>query len=183
MFRLFASLCLSFISMTAVAGEVITAKVEHNDKRYIVEVEVLIKANAKKVKALLTDYNRLTLLNDSIRESYIVYSLDDFSHRVFVRTEACVSFFCKTLVQVQDVEELPGNIIIATVVAEKSDFDYAHTRWKITAVGQQTRVNFNTELRPSFWIPPLIGPLLIEKKLRDEVLNTIEGLEKLAGTN
>ena len=169
--------------MPSLAGEVITAKVENDDKRYMVEVEVLISADVDKVKALLTDYDNLTLLNDAIRESYIIYSLDDSSHRVFVLTEACVSFFCKKITQVQDIEELPGNVIIATVVAEKSDLDYAHTRWKISKLGQRTKVNFNTELKPSFWIPPLIGPLLIERQLREEVLNTIEGLERLAGTH
>lgn len=181
MFKLLAFFCLTLVSVSSYAGEVITAKVEHMDKRYIMEVEVLIAADIDRVKALLTDYDNLTLLNDAIRESYTVYSLDDFTHRVFVHTEACVSFFCKSFIQVQDVEELPGNVIISTVVPGKSDFDYAHARWKISPVGQRTRVNFSTDLKPSFWVPPLIGPLLIKSKLRDEVLGTIEGLERLAG--
>lgn len=181
MFKSLALLCLSLFPLSSYAGEVITASVEYVDKRYIMEVEALISADVHKVKSLLTDYDNLTNLNDAIRESYTVYSLDDISHRVFVRTEACVSFFCKNITQVQDVEELPGNVIIATVVPKKSDFDYAHARWKISPEGERTRVRFNTDLKPSFWVPPLIGPLLIEKKLRDEVLSTIEGLEKLAG--
>ncbi len=180
MFRSLAFFYLTLISAPTFAGEVITARVEHTDKRYIMEVEVLIAADVNKVKALLTDYDNLTLLNDTIRESYTVYSLDEFTHRVFVRAEACVTFFCKNFTQVQDVEELPGNVIITTVVPEKSDFDYAHARWKISPVGQRTKVSFSTDLKPSFWIPPLIGPLLIKNKLRDEVLSTIEGLERLA---
>ena len=183
MFKSLVFLCLLLISLSSLGGEVITAKVEHKDKRYMMEVEVLISADVAEVKSLLTDYDNLTLLNDATRESYIIYSLDDASHRVFVLTEACVSFFCKKLTQVQDVEELPGNVIIATAVAGKSDVDYAHTRWKISKADKRTRINFNTELKPSFWVPPLIGPLLIERKLREEVLNTIEGLERLAGTH
>ena len=182
MFRIPVFSFLILCSAFSYAGEVITAKVENFDNRYIMEIEVLITADTDKVKALLTDYDNLTLLNDAISESYTIYSLDNFTHRVFIRTEACISFFCKNITQIQDVEELPGNIIIATVVPDKSDFDYAHARWKITPSGNKTKVNFSTDLKPSFWIPPLIGPLLIESKLRDEALSTIEGLERLAGT-
>lgn len=163
------------------AGEVITAKVDHRDKRYFMEIEALINADSIVVKRLLTDYNHLKRLNDVIKESYIVYSLDDISHRVYLNAESCITFFCKSITQVQDIEELPGNVIIATIVPEKSDFDYAHARWKISAEGARTRIFFNTDLRPSFWVPPLIGPPLIESKLREEAIRTIEGLERLAG--
>ncbi|WP_126452334.1 hypothetical protein [Sulfuriflexus mobilis] len=163
------------------AGEIITAKVEHQEKRYFMEIEALIDADSIIVKRLLTDYNHLQRLNDIIKQSYIIYSLDDVSHRVYVKTKACITFFCKSIVQVQDIEELPGDVIVATTVPEKSDFDYAHARWKIRAEGDRTRIYFNTDLKPSFWIPPLIGPPLIEGKLRKEALRTIEGLERLAG--
>lgn len=163
------------------AGEVITAKVDHQDKRYFMEIEALINADSIIVKRLLTDYNHLKRLNDIIKQSYIVYSLDDVSHRVYLNAESCITFFCKSITQVQDIEELPGNVLVATVVPAKSDFDYAHARWKIRAEGARTRIFFNTDLRPSFWVPPLIGPPLIESKLREEALRTIDGLERLAG--
>lgn len=175
----FTCLCLLF-SSAAQAGEIIHTKVEHEDKRYFVEIEILLNADDKRVLELLTDYDHLTRLNNSIKESYTLYSLDDSTHRVLVVTEACILFFCKRITQVQDVEELPGGIIITTVVPEKSDFDYAHTRWKISPEGGRTHVSFSTDLKPSFWIPPLIGPPLIKNKLIDEALATIEGLEKLA---
>lgn len=177
--KYFAGLLLCLFGTTLYAGELVHARVEHKDKRYIVEIEMLIDAGLVHVQRLLTDYDHLTRLNSAIRESNLIYSLDDHTHRVHVVTEACVTFFCKRISQVQDVEELPGGIIITTVIPEKSDFDYAHARWKISAEGGRTRISFNTDLKPSFWVPPLIGPLLIEKKLREETLATLEGLERL----
>lgn len=177
---LFASL-LAAIALPLSAGEIITAKVNHQDKRFFIEIEALIDADSRVVKRLLTDYNNLTRLNDIIKESYTMYSLDDVNHRVYVKTETCISFYCKSLTQVQDVEELPGNVIVATVVPAKSDFDYAHARWKIMAEDKRTRVFFSSDLKPSFWVPPLIGPPLIESKLRDEALRTFDGLERIAG--
>ena len=169
--------------VSAHAGEVVTATVRHHEERYFMEVEALLEADSRHVKQALTDYNHLKSVNDIIQESHIMYSLDDVSHRVYVKTRTCIAFFCKTIVQVQDVEELAGNVIVAQVVPAKSDFEYAHARWKITPAGKQTRLHFSTDLKPAFWVPPLIGPPLLERKLRQEVLRTIDGLERLANSN
>jgi len=166
-------------NITVNAGDVIEAKVEHKDKQYFVTLEVVINADSQQVFRLLTDYENLTSLSDSIKESRLIYSLSDNDHRVQVKTKACVTFFCKTINQVQDVEELPGMVIVTTSIPAKSDVDYAHARWKVTAENGLTRINFNSDLKPSFWIPPVIGPPLIERTLRNEALAVIKGLESL----
>jgi hypothetical protein len=35
-------------------------------------------------------------------------------------------------------------------------------------------------VEPDFWIPPLIGPWLIKRKLLSETLETVDNLEQLA---
>jgi len=170
---------LLFVALPGQAGEVIEASVEHKDKRYFVSLDVLIDADSKVVYDALTNFNNLSTINPAVTSSNLVYSLSDTQHRVEVNLEACITYFCKKLVQVQDVEELPGNLILTTVVPEKSDFDYAHGRWKVTSEQGRTRVTFDSDLKPAFWVPPLIGPLLIEKKLRDEALAVVDGLEQL----
>jgi len=162
------------------AGDVLESKVSSKDKRYFVSLDVVINADADRVYKILTDYNNLTSISDSITQSNLVYSLSDKDHRVNVTTKACVTFFCKTIVQVQDVEQLPGMVIITTSLPDKSDVDYAHARWKIVSEDGLTRVSFSSDLKPSFWIPPLIGPPLIETALRNEALAIIDGLETLA---
>lgn len=177
----FSLFLLLFVhSNLIVAGDVLKATVTSEDKRYFINIDVVINADADRVYKILTDYNNLTKISDSIEESKVIYSLSDNDHRVKVTTSACVTFFCKTIVQVQDVEQLSGMIIISTTLPDKSDVDYAHARWKITSEDGLTRVRFNADLKPSFWIPPLIGPPLIERALRNEALDVIDGLEKLA---
>jgi len=171
-------LCFACTSINA--GEVLESKVSSKDKRYFVSLDVVINADHRRVYKLLTDYNNLTNISDSITESNLVYSLSNNDHRVKVTTKACVTFFCKTIVQVQDVEQLNGMVIVTTSLPDKSDVDYAHARWKITDENGLTRVSFNSDLKPSFWVPPLIGPPLIETALRNEALEIIDGLEKLA---
>ncbi len=163
------------------AGEVLSAEVDYKDERYIVEIDMRINADPGRVYALLTDYEHLSRISERIKESHLIFSLDEASHRTRVVLEGCIAFFCKELTQVQDVEELGGGMIVATVLAEQSDFVYGHSRWLIRPEAGATRVTFNTDLKPAFWVPPLIGPPLIKRELRQASLKTITDLEKLAG--
>lgn len=180
-FKPFIIVCLLFnYSPFASAGDILKATVTNEDNRYFINIDVIINADAQRVYEILTDYENLSKISEGITESDLIYSLSDNDHRVKVTTEACVAFFCKTIVQVQDVEQLPGMVIVSTTIPDKSDVDYAHARWKITAEDGLARISFNSDLKPSFWVPPLIGPLLIERALRNEALAVIEGLEILA---
>lgn len=165
----------------AIAGDVVSADVEYRDDRYFIDIESVVNADAGKIYSLLTDFNHLTRLNPDIKESHLVYSLDDNTHRTHIVTDSCISFFCKTITLQQDVEELGSGLIITTVVPEKSDFIYGHASWKIVDNGNHTtRIYYSNDMKPKFYVPPLIGPLLIKDKIREEVLATIDGLERRA---
>ena len=43
-----------------------------------------------------------------------------------------------------------------------------------------SRLIFFAALTPDFWVPPLIGPYIIKKKMREEAVETVLGLERLA---
>ena len=172
-------MCMMFASAVS-AGELIHSSVEHDSNRYILEFEMRISANPQRVYELITDYNKLDQVSDSIEKSELLSSKDEQHHRVRVVSDACVLFFCKTIKQVQDIEEINKQTVISTIIPEQSDFDYAHARWHIQKEGAGTRVSFNVDLKPSFWVPPLIGPPIIKSKLEDEVRSTIENLERLA---
>jgi hypothetical protein len=173
-------LLIGFSSAAVHAGEVRKAEVEHDDGRYMVEIDVLINARDDAVHKILTDYAHLARVHENIKKSELLFSLDEHTHQVRVVAEACITYFCKSMVQTQDVQETDAHTIIVTAVPEKSDFVFAHSRWKILPAGNATRVIFNTDLKPKFWVPPVIGPYLIKKKLHSASLETIINLEKLA---
>ena len=89
-------------------------------------------------------------------------------------------FFCRDLVQVQDVSELPNGYILVTVVPEMSDFRYSRNMWRIRTLNQQTRITYSSDLVPDFWIPPLIGTSLFKNQLLEEARLVINNLEQLA---
>jgi hypothetical protein len=171
---------LWLLSLGATAGEIYTAAVSHRDGRYSVDVDVLVDVAEPRARALLTDYNRLHRLNSSIELSEVLLERGPGDYRVRTITEACVWFYCKTIHQVQDVMEAHDGSITAIVIPGQSDFRYGYARFNLWQEPAGTRILIRSEVEPDFWIPPLIGPWLIKRKLRSEALETVHNVERLA---
>lgn len=173
-------LFLSFIFASPVfSGEVIHSHVSHKEGVYKASLKMQIKAPVNKVYALLTDFNYLSRLSDNITDSDLI---DDNppEYIVAIETHTCVLFFCKDLKQTQEVLEFDNGYISVEDIKGESDFVFANTLWHIRAFEDGTRVNFRTEMKPDFWLPPLLGPWLFKNKMLEETQIMIERLEQLA---
>ncbi len=164
----------------ALAGQVYTALVTHQSGSYFVEVDALVSAPEPAVRRLLTDYDHLSRVNPAIESSEILLERKLGDYRVRTVTVACVWFYCKRIEQVQDVIESQDGTITAIVIPELSDFQHGYARISLWPEPDGTRVLIRSEVRPDFWIPPLIGPWLIKRKLRSEALETVRNLERVA---
>lgn len=162
------------------AGEVLDVAVERFDQRYVVEIDARFTAPAERLRALLTDFDHLARINDSIRRSEVIEINSPQHHCVLTEAQVCVAVFCKRIVQVQDVSVLPDGNILATVRPTRSDFSYGIARWDFREEPAGTRMRFRSEIEPAFWVPPLIGPWLIERALQAEMLKSVANLERLA---
>lgn len=167
-------LVLIFLSQPSIAGEVLDSHVGTHEGHYLLRIDMLIDADTDRVRQLMTDYAHLDRLSDSITRSELLES-NTPHYRVRVTTHGCVIFFCREVVQVQDVSELPNGYIIVTVLPEMSDFAYNITVWRVRALNDRTRVTYSSDLVPDFWIPPFFKNQLLE-----EARQVIENLERLA---
>ncbi len=161
------------------AGEVLDSHVGTHEGHYLLRIDMLIDADTERVRQLLTDYAHLDRLSQSITRSELLEN-NAPQYRVRVTTNGCVIFFCRELVQVQEVNELPNGYIIVTVLPEMSDFTYGKNVWRIRAQNKQTRVTYSSDLVPDFWIPPLFGTAIFKNQLLEESRQIIENLERLA---
>jgi len=165
---------------TAFGGEVLVASVSHQSGSYLIEVDTRVQMDEPQVRALLTDYNNLGRVNPAIEVSEILLTRRSGDYRVRTVTEACVWFYCMRVHQVQDVIEAQDGTVTALIVPELSDFRYGYARLNLWQEADGTRILIRSEVEPDFWIPPLIGPWLIKRKLLSETLETVENLEQLA---
>ncbi len=177
----YIGLFLSSVGYSSViySGEVIQSTVSHKKGVYTASLVMQINAPANKVYALFTDYDELSRLSDNITDSELIDE-DPPEYTVVVKTHNCVLFFCKDLTQTQHVLELGDGYIAVEDIKGQSDFIYAESHWHIFAYKKGTRVTFNSEMKPGFWLPPLIGPWYFKKSLLQETKDMIQRLEKLA---
>ena len=176
-----ALLGLLFIPSIAGAGEVVESSVTLDSGIYSVDVLVRIEAPLDVVFQAITDYDRLTEINASIVESYIVGTRGADRYRVFTRVKFCVLFFCKQIRQVQDIVEYGPALVKATILPESSDFESGSASWDLAVADNVTYMQFSTEVDPSFWVPPLIGTWLIKREMIKQVQETAMYIEQKAG--
>ena len=170
--------------LSASAAEVLGVSASHVHDRYKVQMNVALSAPPQRVFAALEDYQALPRINPDVREVRILARQPDGLVRLYTRIHACVAFFCRTLRQVQDMRaegDGHGGRIDARIVPEQSDFSAGVAHWRVRACRSGwSCLRFDAELQPKFWVPPLIGSLLIEHKMRQEAVATAAGLERIA---
>ncbi|WP_297527345.1 SRPBCC family protein [Thiohalobacter sp.] len=175
------ALLFCFLALPAQAAELLNVLVEQRGTVYRVELDARFAAPAGRLRTLLTDYPHLDRINPSIHTSEVLAGAGPGRDRVRTVAKVCVAIFCKEIEQVQDLEVAPDGSINATVRPKQSDFRYGFARWRFEEDAAGTRMRFVSEIEPAFWVPPLIGPWLIQRALRAEALESIHNLERLAG--
>lgn len=162
------------------AGELESIEIEREGKRYSVSMVAVLDATPEQAWAVLSDQDALPKLNDAI--DHITYSDSpdpEASYRATSLISLCVLFFCKNLDQTQDMYQQP-NHLRAVVISELSDFEYGFGDWRIVDRGGKSELQFTAALEPKFWIPPLIGPWVIRRKMAKEAEVTMHNIEQLA---
>ena len=174
--------------MAAQAVVVDSLAVTQDGSRYRVAMKVQLDASADAAYAVFADYRNLPRINPAVTQAQVLpETTSPEVSRLHTQLRMCFSFFCKTLDQVQDmrrIEEKPGGRLSARVLPDRSDLRYGQADWRLSDCGSQTAakscLEFTAELEPRFWIPPLIGPWVMERKLRQEAIQTSQGIERLA---
>jgi Polyketide cyclase / dehydrase and lipid transport len=155
-------------------------EVTHDGGRYLMSADVYLAAPLPQVYQVITDYNHLTRISSAIRESHVLKQIDAHTYMVFVESHACVLFFCHNIKETQRVIELSPQDVRAEAIPEESNVKTASSSWHLDAQGNGTRMHWQMELDPDFWIPPLIGPLFVKSEMRAQGEYMANGVEKLA---
>ena len=148
------------------------------DKSLIsVAAAVHIDVPMQHVYERLSDYDGLAQMSQRFREARVESHAPDGSQLIYTRVEGCVWFLCR---EVERYARLQGNgtdRLEATVQPEGSDFEYGYEQWQLIETNSGTTVEYTHELRPKFWVPPVIGVWAIKRALRSDALKAGQGLE------
>lgn len=176
----FQSTCLFillFLSSPLMAtDDPLVIRVDYTNHAYSSSTSTTIHATPDVLFSLLTAYNELNTFSPLIEHSQQLPNGD-----LQLELTACFAFICfdKTQTPKLTLSELT---ITGDIVPEHSDFKSRRVRWHITHHKGSSQIQFSSNMEPNFWIPPLLGPLLIKHKLRKEAEHNINLLEALAAT-
>ena len=175
-------LCLVSSLPFAQAGELLNAYVNYEDHHYLLHLDMRVNGKSERIYAILTDFNHLSAVNDTIVSSQLLESKGR-QHRVQYESEGCVWIFCRRINQVVIVSELANGFILSETLPAESDLRYGRTLWHVIDEGETTRLTYDADFVPDFWVPPLIGPMIFKKRILKEGQKTINGIETLANAH
>jgi hypothetical protein len=174
---------LLLMPASVAAGDVLEASVTHNDGRYDLAIRARIDAPSDMVYGAITDFSNLAAINPDIEVSELLEANPDGVSTVRTVIRVCILVFCKQVEQLQHVTHPDADTIEAVIIPEGSDFRSGFARWQLSSpTAATTELQFVETFEPDFWVPPVIGPWLIQRKLVREVTETTAHIEAQQGT-
>jgi len=167
--------------LPAGAAEVSRVEVVHTDDLYSLSLEAHLAAPPRAVFAVITDYPHIQDLHRRVRESRVLRRVDAHTVEVYTRLTGCVAaIFCKSIRRVELVTENPPYELTAEVLPGQSDLKSGLVHWRLMPEGDGTRLVYQSEMEPDFWVPPLLGDALMSRSIRNTTEEMIQRVEELA---
>ena len=177
---LIAAAVLWLAATGADAAEFRTLELYREGSWIRVESDIYLEAPPGGVYRVLADYDDFERLSSVFVDSRMLEPIENGQGVVYFRMRGCVLFFCREVELVERVVVEPESRIEATIVPERSEMRRGWARWDIEPQGQGTLVRYVAEVEPEFWVPPLIGPLVIRAALKSRGIRAARRLEALA---
>ena len=180
MVRIVLILCCVFVSAVGAAAILQSVEVKYEGKRYQLVSESQLSAPIEAVFDVLVDYDQFEKISSIYEDSGYMDSSPDGDTLAYTIIRGCVLFFCKSFRRIERLELNPPVFIRAIVLPEQSDFRYSVSEWKLESRDGGTFVMFSLEMEPDFWIPPVIGPWVIKKRLEQDARPALDRIERIA---
>ena len=131
----------------------------------VIDVSMLVAATPREAWDVLTDYDHMSKFLPNLQSSKI---LSKSPTRLEVAQKGGVTHgpISITFDVVRDVQLKPYSEIVSHVISGNLKKVDGTTR--LAPEGDGTRITFHSESIPNIWVPPGIGPTLIENETRDQ---------------
>ena len=168
---------------TAQAVELRSVVVEKEDDLFFLVSEVWFDAEREALYEIFLDYDMTHEFTSFVVESRNLEPDDKGRRRFFIRNQGCVWFICRSFERTGHIEHVPNEYIEATAEPEISDFHTSIESWEFSAEGEGTVVVYKFQFDPKFWLPPVIGPYVLQRKLELDSDHALSRIEALANGN
>jgi len=177
-----AAAVLAGAALCVGAGELHSLDVTRDGGRYELVAETRLDARAEDIFAVLIDYEDggFGRISSVYKESDYLEPAPDGTPIVYTRMEGCLLGFCKSMERVERLEVDEPHYIRTVALPEHSDFEFSVSEWELRPVDGGTEVTYRLAFDPAFWVPPVIGPLVLKHQLKAGGERAIYRIERLA---
>ncbi len=178
--RAFLGALLVFLLASRVcAVEVSRLEITSGKDAYSIEMSLRVSAPAQRVMSVLTDFSFPDPVNPDVTHKEVIAVLGDVT-RVRTEFKGCVLFICRDVELIQDVR-ISENEIFADILPDSKSFRSGRLHWRITDAGDAAaNIEFSASMVHNFFVMPLVGGFILRKRIRDNLLESVENLEKAA---
>jgi hypothetical protein len=159
------------------AAELRSLDVDYEDGHYTMASVVWFDAGLDETYHIFSSWDLSVKFSSAIVEARDLEPDESGRPGFLVVNKGCVLFFCKTLKRRGYVEREASRELRAFADPEQSDFRISNETWSFAEHDGGTVITYTLLMQPDFWVPPGIGPYMIQRKLRNvsgEALNRIE---------
>lgn len=175
-----AFVLLALPSTGARAAELDSINVSHEDKRYFVRSVATLDAPIEDVYDTLIDFDNYEAFSSVYHDARWLERNPDDSGEIYTYTRGCILFVCRGFGRTETVVATRPTFIETRVDPERSKVRYGVSIWNIEAVDERTRIEFALDFEPDFWVPPLLGPIVVKSYLRKGGVEALDRIETLA---
>jgi hypothetical protein len=150
--------------------------------RYHVFADTHLDATPAAVYKVLLDFDgdRYAQISEIYKESSYLPPDGDGTPLVYTRVEGCLLLFCRSMRRVERLEVVTPQFIRSRALPERSDFKYSMSEWSLEPEDGGTKVTYQMEMEPDFWLPPFVGPWFLKRTLLRGAPEAIDQIERLA---
>jgi hypothetical protein len=179
--RICQTALLSVLGMTQLhAMQVTQLHSKYHQGDYQLTLTAVLAAPLTRVQAVLRDYAKYPELDPRIVQAEVLPGSAASQLELMTRIKVCFAFLCRTIERVERVSE-QGNVLLAEVIAARSDAERGSTRTELLAQGEQTLLRYTTSITPKFWVPAWVGRAWLLRSLEQATLELFTRIEQRAG--
>lgn len=143
----------------------ITVSATKVSDQVVIEVSLLVPASQREAWNVLVDYDHMVQFLPNLQSSKIL-SQSETQLRVLQKGGVTHGPLSVTFDVVRDVQLKPYQEITSRVIS--GNLKKVDSTTRLTMEGDLVRVRFHSESIPNVWVPPGIGPALIESETREQ---------------
>jgi hypothetical protein len=162
------------------AAQIRSLDVDRKKGRYSLLAETWLDASPADIFEVLLDYDRFNRISSVYKEHGYLEPAEDGTPIIYTKMEGCMLFYCLSMRRVERLETERPNHIKTITLPDQSNFRYSTSEWWLEPEASGTRMTYQLEMEPDFWVPPVIGPWYLKKTLKRGGGDAVDRIESLA---